>query len=534
MQYGFVIDQDKCIGCHACTTACKQENGVPLGSFRTWVKYVEKGTYPQVKRHFLVQRCNQCSKPPCVDICPVGALSKRGDGIVDVDRDACIGCRACMQACPYDALYLNEDLGAVEKCHFCAHRVEVGLAPACVNVCPVGAIIPGDFHDPESRVSLIRRESMLRARRVEQKTGPNVWYIGADSATLEPGEATPEEMFLWSDRPGWKPEVVDEAQGPRSEVRGGSVSVEGMMGLRDEGSSSLLSGPSSQSPRPRTSDLGPSTGSLEALNAEHKIEWGWPVALYLVTKGIAGGVAMVAPFLSLFGLDQGMPWWFPEATSLAFVLVTVALLIEDLKKPKHFYKLFTRPNWKSWLVKGGIVLTAFGGVSALILAAGLFGQTAPTGLTESLRWLNALLGAATAGYTAFLFAQCKGRDLWESRMLLPHLLIQAWFCGVVVLMPFASSDLWPIVLLMAPLAMHFGFVHHDLHRTDTNNARQASRYLATARIGAGTAMAASAMLLVVGVMVGFLAPAVAFVPVLIGLFLYEQAYVRAGQLPPLS
>lgn len=526
MQYGFVIDQDKCIGCHACTTACKQENGVPLGSFRTWVKYVEKGTYPQVKRHFLVQRCNQCSKPPCVDICPVGALSKRPDGIVDVDRDACIGCRACMQACPYDALYLNEDLGAVEKCHFCAHRVEVGLAPACVNVCPVGAIIPGDFHDPESRVSLIRRESMLRARRVEQKTGPNVWYIGANSATLEPGEASAEEMFLWSDRPGWRPEVVESgsAEGWKG---GGAVGDDGMKGSRDEESNS---GPEHLTPN--TEHL-----PIEALNAEHKIEWGWPVALYLVTKGIAGGVAMVAPFLGVLGLAERTPWWFPEAMSLVFLLLTVALLIEDLKKPKHFYKLFTRPNWKSWLVKGGIVLTAFGGLSTLILLLGLVGQTDLTGQTSPigvLRWLNAFLGAATAGYTAFLFAQCKGRDLWESKLLLPHLLVQAWFCGVVVLLPFAGSDLWPIVLLTAPLALHFWFVHHDLHRSETNNARQASHYLATARIGAGTAMAASAMLLVVGVFAGFLAPAVAFVPALVGLFLYEQAYVRAGQLPPLS
>ena len=123
-----------------------------FGGFRTNVKYVEVGRFPSVKRDFLVQRCNQCTDAPCVAICPVGALWKLPNGIVDVDREACIGCRACMQACPYDALYLNEDLGAVEKCHFCAHRIEKGLEPACVTVCPVGAIIPGDFDDPDSRV----------------------------------------------------------------------------------------------------------------------------------------------------------------------------------------------------------------------------------------------------------------------------------------------------------------------------------------------------------------------------------------------
>ena len=113
MQYGFVIDHDNCIGCHACTVACKSENDVPVGNFRTSVKYVEEGAFPAIKRHFLVQRCNHCTDAPCVTICPVNALEKREDGIVDIDRDACIGCRACMQACPYDAIYLNEDLGAV-------------------------------------------------------------------------------------------------------------------------------------------------------------------------------------------------------------------------------------------------------------------------------------------------------------------------------------------------------------------------------------------------------------------------------------
>ena len=141
--YAFLIDQRKCIGCHACTTACKSENHVPVGKFRTWVKYVEKGTFPAVRRHFAVLRCNHCSNAPCVTICPVNALEKRKDGIVDLDRDACIGCKGCMQACPYDAIYLNEDTGAAEKCHFCAHRVEKQLEPACVVVCPERAIVAG-------------------------------------------------------------------------------------------------------------------------------------------------------------------------------------------------------------------------------------------------------------------------------------------------------------------------------------------------------------------------------------------------------
>ncbi len=152
MQLGFVIDHSRCIGCHACTVACKSENDVPVGQFRTWVKYTEQGTFPQVRRSFAVLRCNQCTKPPCVTICPVNALAKGGNGIVDIDPQACIGCKSCMQACPYDALYINESSGLAEKCHFCAHRTEVGLAPACAVVCPTEAIVPGDFDDRDSRV----------------------------------------------------------------------------------------------------------------------------------------------------------------------------------------------------------------------------------------------------------------------------------------------------------------------------------------------------------------------------------------------
>ncbi len=148
MRYGFVIDQRKCIGCHACTVACKEENQVPLGVNRTWVKYIEKGTFPDTRRYFSVMRCNHCDNAPCVTICPTVALYRRPDGIVDFDGDRCIGCKSCMQACPYDALYIDPETQTAAKCHYCAHRVEVGLEPACVIVCPVQAIVPGDLDDP--------------------------------------------------------------------------------------------------------------------------------------------------------------------------------------------------------------------------------------------------------------------------------------------------------------------------------------------------------------------------------------------------
>src|SRR5690242_9426848 len=168
MRYGFVIDQRKCIGCHACTLACKAEHDVPLGVFRTWVKSVEKGSYPNTRRHFLVQRCNHCQNAPCVTICPTKALYKRSDGIVDFNRDSCIGCKSCMEACPYEALYIDPATDTAAKCNYCAHRTEVGLQPACVIVCPEQAIISGDLEDPTSQIAQLVGRENVQVRKPEK------------------------------------------------------------------------------------------------------------------------------------------------------------------------------------------------------------------------------------------------------------------------------------------------------------------------------------------------------------------------------
>src|SRR4026207_1361998 len=126
--YGFAIDLRKCIGCHARTTACKAEHEIPIGVNRCWVKTVEKGSFPETRRFFFPVLCNQCTDAPCARICPTRALFqppagvaapprvptcpprapfKRRDGIVDLLGDNCIGCRSCMEACPYDQLFID-------------------------------------------------------------------------------------------------------------------------------------------------------------------------------------------------------------------------------------------------------------------------------------------------------------------------------------------------------------------------------------------------------------------------------------------
>jgi len=180
-QYGMLIDTRKCIGCHTCSVACKSENEVPLGVTRSWVEYTEKGVYPNASRHFLPRLCNHCRHPQCVDVCPTGATYKRPqDGIVVVDSGLCIGCKYCVQACPYDARFLNPVTGFADKCDFCIHRVSKGLVPSCVNSCIGGARIFGDISDPTTEISRLLATNPTTVLRPGKGTEPNVYYIGAD------------------------------------------------------------------------------------------------------------------------------------------------------------------------------------------------------------------------------------------------------------------------------------------------------------------------------------------------------------------
>jgi len=490
MQYGFLMDHDRCIGCHACTVACKSENDVPVGSFRTWVKYTEKGTFPAVRRHFAVLRCNHCTHAPCVAICPVNALEKRADGIVDLDREACIGCRACMQGCPYDAIYLNEDLGAVEKCHYCAHRIEKNLEPACVVVCPTEAIVAGDLHDPNSKIARTIASGRTMVRRPEQQTQPNVHYKGVEPVALRPGAAQRPATYIWSEIPGTKPE-----------------------------------------PWPKSLELVPNTRTV--LDVGHKVQWGWHVSLYMLTKGIAAGVAMLAPLAAPLGLTGFARNYLPELVALAMTSLTTALLIADLHRPGKFLTLLTRPNWGSWLVKGAWILIAFSLTTTLTLALNAFGLSSAADL---LRWVSAVLALGVAGYTAFLFGQCEGRDLWQSPLLLPHLLVQALLCGAAVLIPFSGGSMALAWILIASAAAHLMLVFGEWKGNHASeNGRQAAAFLGVVRtLGVNALFASTALTVLLGLALFEPMRVWMFVPALAGLYLYEWAYVRAGQLPPLS
>lgn len=501
-RFAFVIDHRKCIGCHACTVACKQENAVPVGNFRTWVKYVEKGSFPNVRRHFTVLRCNHCDAAPCVEICPVIALHKRPDAIVDLDRDRCIGCRACMQACPYDALYLNEERGVAEKCHYCAHRTERGLEPACVVVCPERAIVAGDASDPETPISKLIREEPVAQRRVEKGTKPRVWYVDALPEALVPGIPAEPPIYLWSDRPSPQPPIPPGFEPP--------------------------------------ADL------TTTLDVAHPPQWGWHIWTYLLTKNVAAGAALVAPFLAAMGVEHAAAGWLPEAVALVFLGVTTFLLVHDLGRPERFLKVVFTPNTKSWLVKGGWVLTAFGVLVTASLVFRLLGMEAAA---DAGRWIALPVAGMLSGYSAFLFAQCRARDLWLSKLLFASLVLEAavFGGGLAMLLRDADGSRAPVAAFVVAvvLAMALPFVD-GRYLPDTDHARRAHAiqletvgreahlYWLGAAVATAAAVGQSA-----GTSFGFpvLDAVAAWLSVAfatLALFLRGRAWIRAGQAVPIS
>ncbi len=187
VRYGMVVDLRRCVGCQACTVGCSFENATPLEQFRTTVDQVEVTENAKTAFLMLPRLCNHCEHPACIPVCPTGATFQLEDGVVVVDNDWCVGCGYCVEACPYDARFINKETNTADKCTFCHHRLEKGLLPACVETCVGGARVIGDIHDPNSEASKLIRQfhDRIRVLRPEEGTDPCVFYIGLDEAFEE-------------------------------------------------------------------------------------------------------------------------------------------------------------------------------------------------------------------------------------------------------------------------------------------------------------------------------------------------------------
>ncbi|MBA2774091.1 MAG: polysulfide reductase NrfD [Nocardioidaceae bacterium] len=504
MRYGFAIDQRTCIGCHACTVACKTEHQVPVGQFRTWVKYVDQGDYPSTTRDFAVMRCNHCTDAPCVKVCPTSSLFTRDDGIVDFDGDRCIGCKACMQACPYDAIYIDADTHTAAKCNYCAHRVDQGLEPACVVVCPTESIWVGDLDDPSSALVQLLSTNETAVRAPEQNTGPNVFYLGADRAVLEPLDAPPDGTYLWSEPDAHRREVAADLA------------------------------------------VDPVTRAKTTLNTAHPRPWGWRVTTYLWTKAVGSGALMIAALALLLRVDlASIGTVVAPLVALVGTAVTGVLLVWDLKRPERFLYIFLKPNPTSWLFWGSVVLATYAGLAALWLVAGLLGQES---LIAVLAAPTALAGLMTAAYTGLLFGQAEGRDLWQSPLLFWHLVVQAVMVGagaMVLCVPFIDVSSSGRRLLVGALAIgtvaHLAMLAMEYARTHrTRGAAAAARMITHGRYARtfwGAVVVAAVAAVAAAVDWGMAASGPAYAAALLvqpALLAYESVFVRAGQDVPLS
>jgi len=463
------------------------------------VKYVDIGTFPDARRAFQVTRCNQCEDAPCVAACPTAAMFSRSDGIVDFDKSVCIGCKACIAACPYDAIFINPFDHSAEKCNFCAHRLDVGLEPACVVVCPVEAILVGDMTDPDSYVSELIHREPVAVRRPEKETRPKLYYNGADARTLDPLAARRPEggLFMWSEQGDMPHQVPSGHPGPHNS----------------------------------------SAAAVVSYDIPHRAPWDWRVSAYTWTKSLAAGaylVAAVSAELGWLSASGDLVATAGALLSMVFLALTGALLIWDLEHPERFYMIFTRPQWRSWLVRGGVIITLYGGVLAAHLALPRLGISGPM---PYLDIAGIPLAVMTAVYTAFLFGQSKGRDLWQNPLLAPHLLVQAVAAGAGGLALLAPA-LEPAAT--APLTWIFA-VASGAHLLLVAGEFSTSHATAHARLAAHNATHgpyagwfwAGVLSAAVGAAAPVLGP-LAVVLGLAGLFAYEHAYVQAGQSVPLA
>ncbi|MDH5413100.1 MAG: polysulfide reductase NrfD [Flavobacteriaceae bacterium] len=538
MKYGFIIDNRKCIGCHACTTACKSEHDVAVGVNRTYVKQVEKGEFPNTRRIFSVMRCNHCTDAPCVEICPVEALYTRDDGIVDFDNNRCIGCKSCMQACPYDALYIDPENNTAAKCNYCAHRVDVGREPACVTVCPEHAIIAGDMENPHTEISQLLARQQVKVRKPEKGTNPNLFYIDGDDASLNPEATDRSGPSLWSSQArgvGHFAKAAEKMMHTNNDVDLLQMTIDNDIQAAYQ---------RKDTENPNYIDVLSGKARRVYDTPDKGILWGWEVSAYVFTKAISAG-AFLIPFLAIvlgYEVSPTAKLW-SAGISLVFLALTGLFLVMDLDRPDRFLNVLLRPQWSSWLVKGGYTITIFGLLVTTWGAATFFELNIPE---IPLLWVTAIFAVLLAVYTAFLFAQAKGRDFWQSPTLPLHMLVHSVMAGTAIFMLagliFGSEDWMSILkntMVIALVVNLFTLITELTITHPTTSAKTVVKMITKGRY--------KNLFWFITVLVGNIVPlallffgteemfaVVAGICVLIGIIITEKIWVEAPQRIPLA
>ena len=313
-----------------------------------------------------------------------------------------------MNACPYDALYISPATGTAHKCNFCQHRLEVGLEPSCVSVCPTRAITVVDHDDPDDAVAERIKTEQLPVRAPERRTLPKVHYAGTVPEALDPlARPVADDGLIWADWTG----------------------------------SAAWPAASQAAPAART-----------AYTVPHDEPWGAKVAGYMVTKGVAAGVMLWAAVAALLGWDdRAAVATGPAVIALVALAVTGVLLIADLKRPERFWYLFAKGRLRSWITAGAWVIMIDAALVTLWGIAGLWGGST---------WFVALIGPTavfsvlTAAYTALLLRQCRGRVQWADRSasaLIGRLVTEALLAGGVVWAAFLALRANPVAFVWAPV-----------------------------------------------------------------------------------
>jgi formate-dependent nitrite reductase membrane component NrfD/ferredoxin len=433
-------------------------------------------------------------------------MHQRKDGIVDFDSASCIGCKACLEACPYDAIYVDPDKGTAAKCHYCAHRTERGLEPACAAACPAHAIVAGDLDDPEGELARLVESQPVRVRRPEQGTNPKVFYVAAEDCTIEPHIAHNVGTYMWATSNSQRNRVLRMRQ---------------------------------QSPK--------SGSPLVAYDVEHERPWDWQVPVYFFTKSIASGALLVpAACAALLGTAFNAALGLSlSAIGLAFMLATLLLLVSDLSRRERFLAVLTSPQPRSWLARGAFLLVLY---SALLTVHGASNFFHLPSLATALVWPTVIGGALSAVYTAFLCAQCAGCDHFQSPLLPLHLLVQCWIASAAMtcLVPVSLGGTDELraaacLCLLGGLVLHLAISLFELFLPHaTPNARHAIRLLTRGplrglHLGVGLGLGILVPLMTLALLRED--PAAIFVSSalsLLGLLAFEWCFVMAGQSAPNS